>query len=78
MLRQANDAVATQLRADAEQAIARDRQAMRESLEHDAADLAVTIATRLLERMPPQIRSIVPSWKGWPKCWPRIRRAHRC
>ncbi len=28
---------------------------MRESLEHEAADLAVTIATRLLERMPPQI-----------------------
>jgi F-type H+-transporting ATPase subunit b len=54
ILRQANDA-ATRLRAETQQAIARDQQAMRESLEHDAADLAVTIATRLLERMPPQM-----------------------
>lgn len=54
VLRQANQ-VATQLHADAQQAIAHDQQAIRESLEHDAADLAVTIAMRLLERMPPQL-----------------------
>jgi F-type H+-transporting ATPase subunit b len=54
ILRQANDAAA-QLRTEAQQALARDQQAMRESLEHDAGDLAVTIAMRLLERMPPQL-----------------------
>ena len=54
MLRQANE-VATQLHADAQQAIAHDQQAMREALEHEAADLALTIAMRLLERMPAQL-----------------------
>jgi F-type H+-transporting ATPase subunit b len=51
MMRQAEEA-AVQLRADAQQAIARDQQSMRESLEHEAANLAVTIASRLLERLP--------------------------
>ena len=54
ILRQADEAT-TRLRAEAQQAITRDQQAMRESLEHEAADLAVTIARRLLERIPAQV-----------------------
>lgn len=47
-------AAASRLQADAQQAIARDRQTMREALEREATDLAVTIATRLLQRIPPR------------------------
>jgi F-type H+-transporting ATPase subunit b len=54
ILRQADEA-AEKFRADAEQAIVRDRQTMRKSLECEAADLALTIAVRLLERLPIQI-----------------------
>jgi F-type H+-transporting ATPase subunit b len=54
MLRQADEAAA-RLQADARQATARDQQAMREALEREAADLAVTIAARLLERIPNRI-----------------------
>ena len=53
VLHQAQQAVAS-YRAEAQQAIERDRQAMRELLEHQAADLAVVIATRLLGRVPPK------------------------
>ncbi len=52
-LHQAQQAVAS-YRAEARQAIERDRQAMQELLEQQAADLAVTIATRLLGRVPPK------------------------
>jgi F-type H+-transporting ATPase subunit b len=51
LLQNASEAAA-RVQADAQQAIARDRQSMRESLERDAADLALTIATRLLQRVP--------------------------
>ena len=51
IVRQADDA-ATKARNEAEQAIARERQAMRDALEHDAVDLALAIATRLIERLP--------------------------
>jgi F-type H+-transporting ATPase subunit b len=54
ILRQADEA-ATKFREEAEQAIARDQQTMRESLEREAADLALTIAARLLERLPIQL-----------------------
>jgi F-type H+-transporting ATPase subunit b len=53
VLVQAKEAAA-QLHAEVQQAIERDRHAMREALEHDAADLAVTVAKRLLERIPVQ------------------------
>ena len=53
LLRHANDAAA-RLQADAQQAIARDRQTMRETLEREATDLALTIASRLLQRVPPR------------------------
>jgi len=53
VLRQATESAA-QLEAEAQQVIARDRQSMREALEHEAADLAVTVAKRLLERIPVQ------------------------
>jgi F-type H+-transporting ATPase subunit b len=45
---------AARLQAGAQQAIARDRQSMREALEREAADLALTISTRLLQRVPPR------------------------
>ncbi len=51
ILRQANDAVA-KLRGAAEEAIGRERQAAQEALHRDAADLALTISRRLLERLP--------------------------
>lgn len=53
LLQQAADAAA-RLQTDAQQAISRDRRIMQEALERDAADLAVTIATRLLQRVPPR------------------------
>ena len=45
---------AARTQADARQAMARDERAMSETLEREAGDLAVTIATRLLQRLPPQ------------------------
>ncbi|HVC60703.1 MAG TPA: F0F1 ATP synthase subunit delta [Acetobacteraceae bacterium] len=51
LLQHASDA-ASRLQADARQAIARDEHAVREALEHEANDLALTIATRLLQRVP--------------------------
>jgi F-type H+-transporting ATPase subunit b len=54
VLRQA-EGTASRLRDEAEQAIAREQQATREALEHEATDLALTIATRLLERLPVRI-----------------------
>lgn len=45
---------AERLRAEAADAIAQDRAAMRDALEHDAAELAVSIAEHLLQRVPPQ------------------------
>jgi F-type H+-transporting ATPase subunit b len=54
VLHQADEAAA-RLHADARQAIAREREQIKESLEHEAADLSVTIASRLLERIPSQI-----------------------
>lgn len=51
LLQHATEAAA-RLQADAQQAIARDRQTMREALEREATDLALTIATRLLQRVP--------------------------
>lgn len=56
IMRQA-DGSASKLREEAEQAIAHERQAMREVLEQEAADLALTIAERLLTRLPPQVVS---------------------
>jgi len=53
VLQQATDAVA-RLQAELQQAMARDRQSMREALEREAADLALTIAMRLLQRVPPR------------------------
>ncbi len=53
LLQRATEAAA-RLRADAQSAIARDRQNMREALERESADLALTIATRLLQRVPPR------------------------
>ncbi len=52
LLQHATEAAA-RLQADAHQAIAGERQSMRETLEREAADLAVAIATRLLQRVPP-------------------------
>jgi F-type H+-transporting ATPase subunit b len=46
------EGAAIRLRSEAEQAIARQQQEAREALEHEAADLALAIATRLLERLP--------------------------
>jgi F-type H+-transporting ATPase subunit b len=43
------------LRDEAEQAAAHQQQAMREAVEHEAANLAVAIATRLLERLPVRV-----------------------
>jgi F-type H+-transporting ATPase subunit b len=54
IVHQADD-TARKLRDESEQVIARERQVMRETLEHEAADLALTIATRLLERLPVQM-----------------------
>lgn len=51
LLQHATEAAA-QLQADAQQAIAHERHAMQEALEREADDLAVTIATRLLQRVP--------------------------
>lgn len=51
LLQHASDAAA-RVQADAQQAIVRDEHAMREALEHEANDLAITIATRLLQRVP--------------------------
>jgi F-type H+-transporting ATPase subunit b len=51
LLQHAADAAA-RLQADAQQAAARDEHAMREALEREANDLALTIATRLLQRVP--------------------------
>ena len=53
ILRQANDAVA-KLRAAAEEAIARERLAAQDALHRDAAELALSIARRLLDRLPPR------------------------
>jgi F-type H+-transporting ATPase subunit b len=49
------DEAASKLRADALQAINHDREEMRRKLEDEAADLGVTIAQRLLERLPAQV-----------------------
>jgi F-type H+-transporting ATPase subunit b len=54
IVHQGEDA-ARRFRDDAEQAIARDRQAMRGALEREAADLALAIATRLVGRLPAQL-----------------------
>ena len=51
MQQHAADAAA-RLQADAQQAIVRDEHTMRETLEREANDLATTIATRLLQRVP--------------------------
>jgi F-type H+-transporting ATPase subunit b len=51
ILRQANAAVA-KLRAAAEDAIGQERQAAEDALQRDAAELALTIAGRLLDRLP--------------------------
>jgi len=53
LLQHATDAAA-RLQADAQRAMARDRQTMREALEREATDLALTIAARLLQRVPPR------------------------
>lgn len=53
LLQRATDAAA-QLHAEAQRALAGDRQAMREALEREATDLALTIAARLLQRVPPR------------------------
>ena len=46
------DEAASKLRTDALQAMNHERDEMRKALEHDAADLGITIAKRLLERLP--------------------------
>ena len=51
LLQHASEAAA-RLQADAQQANARDEHAMRETLEREANDLALSIATRLLQRVP--------------------------
>ncbi len=53
LLQHATEAAA-RLLADAQGAIAHDQHSMREALECEAADLALTIATRLLQRVPPR------------------------
>jgi F-type H+-transporting ATPase subunit b len=58
MLRQTEEAVA-KLHAESRQTIDHDRDSMREALEREAADLAVTIATRLLERLPVRVMNQV-------------------
>jgi F-type H+-transporting ATPase subunit b len=54
IMRQA-DASSRKLRDESEQAIGRERLAMREVLEQEAADLALTIAERLLARLPSHV-----------------------
>jgi F-type H+-transporting ATPase subunit b len=54
ILRQAGEAAA-KLRAEGEEAMARERQTAREGLQRDAAELALTIARRLLERLPASV-----------------------
>ncbi len=54
IMRQA-DASSRRLRDESQQAIDREREVMRQALEQEAADLALTIAERLLERLPPQM-----------------------
>jgi len=49
------ESAAAKLRDDAEQAIAREQQVRHEALEHEAEDLALTIAMRLLERLPVRV-----------------------
>lgn len=51
LLQQATEAAARQ-QAEAQQAIARNGHTMREALEREATDLALNIATRLLQRVP--------------------------
>ncbi|HTW69683.1 MAG TPA: F0F1 ATP synthase subunit delta [Acetobacteraceae bacterium] len=51
LLQHATDAAA-RLQAEAQQAMARDRQTTREALEREATDLALTIAARLLQGVP--------------------------
>ncbi len=51
LLQHASDAAA-RLQADAQQAIERDQHAMRGALEREASDLALTIASRLVQRIP--------------------------
>jgi F-type H+-transporting ATPase subunit b len=53
MLHQATEAAA-RLQAEAAQANARDREVMRTALEREAGELAITIAERLLQYVPPQ------------------------
>ncbi|HUB49695.1 MAG TPA: F0F1 ATP synthase subunit delta [Acetobacteraceae bacterium] len=53
LLQRATDAAA-QFQAEAQKAMSRDRQTMREALEREATDLALTIAARLLQRVPPR------------------------
>ncbi|HEY1930530.1 MAG TPA: hypothetical protein VGG99_00820 [Acetobacteraceae bacterium] len=53
LMHQAADAAA-RLQSDAAKAIDRDRDAMRAALEHEATELAVAIARRLLENVSPQ------------------------
>jgi F-type H+-transporting ATPase subunit b len=52
LLQHARDEAA-RLQLEARQATARDRDAMRRDLEREATDLAIGIATRLLQRLPP-------------------------
>ncbi len=51
LLQHATDAAA-RLQSDAQQAIARDEHAMHEALEREANELALTIASRLVQRVP--------------------------
>jgi F-type H+-transporting ATPase subunit b len=54
ILQQANEAAA-KLHAAAEEAIGHERQAAQDALHRDAAELALTIAERLLERVPSRV-----------------------
>jgi F-type H+-transporting ATPase subunit b len=54
IVQQAEEAT-TRLRDEAEQAIERQQKEAREALEHEAVDLALTIATRLLQRLPVRV-----------------------
>jgi F-type H+-transporting ATPase subunit b len=54
IMRQADDSI-RKAHDEAEQAITRERQAMREALRHEATDLAMDIAKRLLARLPSQV-----------------------
>jgi F-type H+-transporting ATPase subunit b len=49
------ESAAAKLRDDAEQAIAREQQVGHEAFEREASDLALTIAMRLLERLPVRV-----------------------